>query len=150
MCVGVPAGRILFHSYRGVRYQVDHASVCPHTQTDRSVGSSCCFVLFCWCLEWMIVLNLFLRPPSVSDKLLVCMSQSAQVTMTTFVTLTWPLTQLRFLITGLSLDYYDGRKEPVSWLIFFCLLDGLSVCLGRLSLCALCLCLCLCLLCFLL
>lgn len=39
-----------------------------------------------------------------------------------------------FLITGLSFDYYDGRKEPVSCLIpFFCLLDALSACLRRLS-----------------
>lgn len=57
----------------------------------------------------------------------------------TFVTLTWPLTKLRFLITGLSLDYYDGRKEPVSWLISFAFLMVcqcvLGICLCVLSVC---------------
>lgn len=57
VCVGVPAGRVLFHIYRGVRYQVDHASVCPHTQTYRWVGTSRCFVLFCWCLSgWLCLI----------------------------------------------------------------------------------------------
>lgn len=47
------------------------------------------------------------------------------VITTALVTLTQFLTQLHFLITGLSLDYYDGGKEPVSWLIslaFACLI----------------------------
>lgn len=110
---------------------------CLSVSSHSNLSVSRHLALFCSVLlvsEWMIVLNLFLRPPSVSDKLLVCMSQSAQVTMTTFVTLTWPLTQ--FSDSAFS-DYrfvawlLRWQKRASEFVDFFCLLvswASVSVC----------------------
>lgn len=149
LSAGIPAGRVLLHSDGGVWHQVDHAAVCPHTQTGWWVDfstplldkSNCLIKTHVLSFDYLPVAIFGIFPFYSSDRLTLINCSNGLCMLNSVWFLNDSVSPPNIHLTGSDtscifwlqvchmITMTAERNQWVGWsLSCFCLLDHLSAC----------------------